>query len=277
MPQRDTAPLEQFVTVKAKPADCLERGVAVPFTAPVLFGARLRRSRGHGLEAVVPHPAGREGWFILPWSSAVDALKPTLADRALVAALGSDTPSPASLRIAARSMAESGLAGRVARRAALESVQDVARSPLRCVALIQDFSKALREWMPLAPLDEDRHRVKAMSEGAIAVAKAAATLLAPSLDPASGRDAAARVAQAEWVMNGWDLMAILWEDALPEQRSALLRRCLALAPPPASEMLRWPGGQFLTVEIDARSPPSRLRTFTVARCEAAFSGWLLRA
>lgn len=260
----------------------MERGVAVAFTAPLLCGARLRRNKGSGLEAVVPHPAGREGWFILPWSAAVDALNPTLADRALVAALGTDPPDPARVRLAAMAMAERGLAGRMARRAAIEcrgAGDSATRSPLPCVVMIQGFAKSLREWMAFAPLEEDRSRAVAMEAGAIAVAKAAVTILAPSLDPArgGGRDEAARVAQANWVMNGWDLLAILWEQAAPDERPALLKRSIALAPPPASDMLLWPGGQFLAAEINARCPPSRVRCLTVARCEAALSGWLLRA
>jgi hypothetical protein len=66
---KDITALEGFTAALAQPLRCAERGVAAPFTAPLLPG-----TRPGGFEVVVPNPAGREGWFILPWAEALDAL-----------------------------------------------------------------------------------------------------------------------------------------------------------------------------------------------------------
>ena len=54
------------------PATFLERGVAVPFTTPMLAGTRARPSERGGTELLVPNPSGGTGVYILPWGSLRD-------------------------------------------------------------------------------------------------------------------------------------------------------------------------------------------------------------
>jgi len=105
------------------PTTFLERGVAVPFTTPMLAGTRARpiecaKGEPGGTELIVPNPSGGAGAYILPWSAVRDLCRPTLHDTQLnerVAALPIITP--AGIRDAARDVAAEGLAGRAARQA----------------------------------------------------------------------------------------------------------------------------------------------------------------
>ncbi len=101
-----------------QPATLRERGVAVPFTSPMLAGARVRLlERRHDL--VLPHPGGGRGVYVLALTSLREFCAPTLHDLRL-AELVAAAPalSPASVRQAARAVAAEGLAGRPARAAA---------------------------------------------------------------------------------------------------------------------------------------------------------------
>jgi hypothetical protein len=115
--------LQSNAAMLAVPGRFHERGVVAPFTTPALFGARLRPTPNSAtcLEVLVPNPAGRDGWFVLPWSSVVEAYHPTLCDQALVAGLtagGTAGLLPGRVRAAAAAMAVGGLCGRETRRAA---------------------------------------------------------------------------------------------------------------------------------------------------------------
>ena len=120
------------------PTTFLERGVAVPFTTPMLAGTRARpmeRAPGQGrtasggngekasgVELIVPNPSGAAGAYILPWNAVRDLCRPTVHDMLLnehVAAL--PTVSPSGIRQAARSVAADGLAGKAAREAAAQA------------------------------------------------------------------------------------------------------------------------------------------------------------
>ncbi len=101
------------------PTTFLERGVAVPFTTPMLAGARARPAERGGPELVVPSPSGSRGVYILAWNAVRELCQPTVHDTRLnnkVASLPSVTPS--AIRKAAREVAEEGLAGRDAAAAA---------------------------------------------------------------------------------------------------------------------------------------------------------------
>ena len=102
-----------------KPATFGERGVAVPFTTPRLAGARLRRSDRTGTEFVIPNPSGGRGVYVLPWGAVRQLCRPTVHDTLLhqrIARL--PALDPAGVRLAARQVAEEGLAGRDAAIAA---------------------------------------------------------------------------------------------------------------------------------------------------------------
>jgi hypothetical protein len=106
-----------------KPASFLERGVAVPFTTPMLSGARIRHAPRTGNEFVVPNPSGGRGVYILSWSSVKHLCRPTVHDTLLHQRI-SRLPlmDPAAVRATARQLAAEGLAGKEARLAATASI-----------------------------------------------------------------------------------------------------------------------------------------------------------
>jgi hypothetical protein len=100
------------------PTTFLDRGVAVPFTTPMLAGSRARPA-ARGPELIIPRPGGGRGVYILPWSGVQELCQPTVHDCLLnekVAALVHVTPS--TIRQAAREVAREGFAGREAQLAA---------------------------------------------------------------------------------------------------------------------------------------------------------------
>lgn len=117
--------LSHFAAEDTRPATFLERGVTVPFTTPMLLGARARPAERGGLEFVIPNPAGVRGSYIVPLAALTEIFTPTLHDRALcdaIAATAAITPD-GMLRIA-RGVARQGLAGREAAKAAAAAEQE---------------------------------------------------------------------------------------------------------------------------------------------------------
>ena len=235
MRPQETPQLDSFTPALAQPLRCAERGVAAPFTAPLLLGARLRRhagTRAGGFEVVVPNPAGREGWFILPWAEALDALQPSLMDRALIAGMEEARVTPASLREAALQAAETGLGGRRLRRAATaarnrqqrrEAVTlaaltrhgaafalgafqgcglpgQAAPHPV-ALARIRSFAESLRAWLPEALNDADHARAEALAQRAGAIVAAAEVLIAANR---------ARLAELRELAPRWPEQAPIW-------------------------------------------------------------------
>lgn len=101
------------------PTTFLERGAVVPFTTPLLAGARVRAAQRAGLELVLPNPAGGKGFYVLPWTGVQEFCSLTLHDRQLQdRAAGLQSVTPSGIRQAAREVAASGYAGREAREAA---------------------------------------------------------------------------------------------------------------------------------------------------------------
>ena len=91
-----------------------ERGVAVPFTTPVLSGTRARQAAG-GVELVVPHPAGVRGVYVLRWAELGNFCAATLHDQALAEGVGRlASVTPGSVRAVARAVAQDGAAGAAA-------------------------------------------------------------------------------------------------------------------------------------------------------------------
>ncbi|HXA25409.1 MAG TPA: hypothetical protein VNW90_24270 [Acetobacteraceae bacterium] len=97
-----------------------ERGVAVPFTTPLLAGARVREAEQGGTELVMLNPSGAPGVYILACNALGALCRPSVHDTRLNQKI-STLPhiTPASVRDAAREVAASGLAGREAMAAAL--------------------------------------------------------------------------------------------------------------------------------------------------------------
>lgn len=128
-----------------RPATYKERGVSVPFTSPLLVGARVRRGQRHRIELVVPNPSGGRGVYILPWSSARALLRPTVHDSRLNQRIGMMASlTPSSVRQAGLEIASLGLAGRRARETALAALASDAedRRVTACLLLVSIASQA---------------------------------------------------------------------------------------------------------------------------------------
>jgi len=110
------APLsfKEFNPKLFEPATFVERGVNLPFTTPILLGARARpQEDGSGLEVIIANPSGADGVYILPWASIPQICTPTLHDRRLWQLLRDQTSlTPRSVQDAAETVALEGLAGR---------------------------------------------------------------------------------------------------------------------------------------------------------------------
>lgn len=120
-----------------RPATRAERGVFVPFTAPMLWGARIRRIPGTPPELLLPSLSGR-GTYVLDWRSAVAACSPTLHDRQLWARLSLlQHPTPAGVRGVVRKVALMGHAGRPAQAAAEAALEEQRASAARVKAALQ--------------------------------------------------------------------------------------------------------------------------------------------
>lgn len=268
MEASDPAWLQRHGAALAAPAGVAERGVAGAFTTPDLYGARIRAGAAGAVEVVVPHPCGREGWYVLPWPAALDAFRPSLADRALARRLQGEAVSPVRLRQAARAVAAEGLGGRALRRAAAATPEGWAEGGAVALAgrlcRVRALAEALRDWSSGREAAGERERAESLAARALALLPSAASL-ACAEPPGPER--------ADWLLDGWDMLAALWGVSGPEHRAAALRRMAALVPEPPAEMLRWPGCAAL-----ARLPPVpravQGRPIPAARCEAALARWM---
>lgn len=93
----------------------------VPFTAPMLTGARARLRRD-AIDYILPNPSGGRGSYVAGWSMVSEFAMPTLHDAMLVRRLGAlPALTPASVRAAARAVACAGYAGRDAAAAASQA------------------------------------------------------------------------------------------------------------------------------------------------------------
>ncbi len=108
------APLQDFL-----PTTFLERGIAVPFTTPMLAGSRTRPGERNAMELIVPNPSGGRGVYILPWDDLSALCRPTVHDARLTSVIAhAQGVTPTTIRKAARETAAIGLAGRAAAAAA---------------------------------------------------------------------------------------------------------------------------------------------------------------
>ncbi len=107
------------LTESHHPATFRDRGAAVPFTTPLLAGARVRHSTRGAIELVVPNPSGARGVYILHWSGVRALCSPTTHDTMLFNRfVGLAEIDPAGIRDAALAVALDGHAGREAMAAA---------------------------------------------------------------------------------------------------------------------------------------------------------------
>ena len=128
------------------PATFLERGASVPFTAPQLGGARVRRARDGKLECAMPSPGGR-GVYVLPWHGVGSLCRPTAHDTRLIESISCMTVvTPHTIRTLCRAMTAEGFAGRAAMNAAKAATEAAANTRLRAhywllLKLIEDCEK----------------------------------------------------------------------------------------------------------------------------------------
>jgi hypothetical protein len=119
MSERSLPPLQPYA-----PTTFLERGVAVPFTSPQLFGARARPKRIGGMELILPNPSGGRGVYVLDWSLLREFCRPTVHDRHLITRVaGLTSITPATIRQVATAIAADGMAGERAMAAALAIIE----------------------------------------------------------------------------------------------------------------------------------------------------------
>jgi hypothetical protein len=251
----------------ASPQRCVERGVLGPFTTPMLFGARVRGGAGEAVEVLVPHPSGREGWFVLPWPSVVEACRPTLMDRALASRLGAVPLTPARLRADAQAAAAEGLGGRSLRRAAAGAAPG--RAPLAPrIQRLRSLVAGLQAWEAEAPAGAERTRARALAARSAAVL---AAVLGMAGRASSGAEPEAE--RVDWLLDGWDLFAALWSVTPVAERLLAVRRMAALIPPIPDEVLAWPGCEELARVPAAPPQPAGSTLLPTARCEAALAAW----
>lgn len=107
------------------PVTFQERGVAVPFTTPLLGGTRARPTDKQRVELVIPNPAGGRGVYIMPWAGIAAWCQPTLHDAVFNERIASLTNvTPATIRRVALQIAAEGLAGEEAMDAARLAVSE---------------------------------------------------------------------------------------------------------------------------------------------------------
>lgn len=151
----------------------MERGVSIPFTTPMLLGARARPDDARGsLELIITNPSGGEGVYILPWNAIPQICAPTLHDRRLWHLLRNEyNLTPRTLRHAAESVALEGLAGRRAAMAVPEARRAAESRETRInFALLLDLIKQAEGANPAGPPPEldDPARVKIRGQRAVA-------------------------------------------------------------------------------------------------------------
>ncbi len=111
-----------FLVESHHPATFRSRGVAAPFTTPMLIGTRIRESKS-GIELVVPNPSGGRGVYILDWGGVRTLGNPSVHDTVLFRRVSSLARlDPAGMRDAALEVALDGHAGRDAAAAAQRSI-----------------------------------------------------------------------------------------------------------------------------------------------------------
>ena len=105
------------------PSTFLDRGVAVPFTTPLLGGTRARPAGRQHLELIVPNPSGGRGAYIMPWSGIASICRPTLHDQVFNERIAaSERVTPVAIRRISRQVAAEGLAGEQAMASAQRAV-----------------------------------------------------------------------------------------------------------------------------------------------------------
>ena len=111
-------------------------GVHLPFTAPLLSGARGRVGK-QGIDYILPNPSGGRGAYVAAWRLVNELAAPTLHDTILARRLQAlPVLTPGSARATARAVAAEGYAGRPAADAAARAQAAIEAETLRCWAML---------------------------------------------------------------------------------------------------------------------------------------------
>lgn len=152
-----------------RPATFVERGVAVPFTTPLLSSARARPGRRMKTEFVIANPSGGQGYYVLGWDGLLGLTKVTVHDRLLYEAMGRAAMiTPSTIRDAAREVASGGAAGRPAARAARSQINKenddrLFAGYLLTLRLLRQGGLGSVDWRTFNPSDPQlRSRTRAM-------------------------------------------------------------------------------------------------------------------
>lgn len=99
------------------------RGIAAPFTTPLLSGARVRESERIGNEIVATNPSGGRGVYVVRWNGVCALSSPTMHDTLLFQQLGTlGELTPRAARDMALKVALDGYAGQDALAAAKKTL-----------------------------------------------------------------------------------------------------------------------------------------------------------
>ena len=111
-------------------------GLHLPFTAPLLSGARGRCGT-QGIDYVLPNPSGGRGAYVAAWRMVHELAAPTLHDTLLARRLQAlPVLTPHSVRMTARAVAAEGYAGRPTADAAARAQTAIEAETLRCWAML---------------------------------------------------------------------------------------------------------------------------------------------
>ncbi|MEZ5862825.1 MAG: hypothetical protein R3D25_01620 [Geminicoccaceae bacterium] len=104
--------------------DQAERSVGLPFTTPLISGAKARLVPTGGVELLAPNPSGHRGYYVMDLRSLRDYCQLSVHDELLLdKLLAVDVVTPATVRRAAREVAIEGAAGRDAAAAAKRAAE----------------------------------------------------------------------------------------------------------------------------------------------------------
>jgi hypothetical protein len=184
------------------PATFAERGVATPFTTPMLAGARVRIGRKKVAEYVLPNPSGGRGVYIVTWSGVRRFCNPTVHDTLVQERInGLPALSPAILRRAARQLAANGYLGLGAIQAALAAEAAEQSAVEHARQLLLEF---LAEQMRIPACGTSPSQAEAEARDRQAILKAAARLACSPEQIGRGLSALARSLAAVGLESGQD-------------------------------------------------------------------------
>lgn len=101
-----------------------ERTVGIPFTTPLISGAKIRLAKAGMVELLVPNPSGGHGYYVMDLRATRDFCQLSVHDELLLENLLSmDAITPSTVRHCARNVALAGAAGRDAAAAAKKAAE----------------------------------------------------------------------------------------------------------------------------------------------------------